>query len=299
MSKDKQMRRALVTGATGFIGAHLVQHLQQRGCTVAILGRPGSIKNYSGRRYEYTGETSHAIHALTDFKPDVLFHLASYFLATHAPEQVTTLITSNILFGAQLLEAMQATDCSVLINAGTAWQNYKQLEPSPVNLYAATKQAFEDLALYYVQAAGLRMITLRLFDSYGPSDPRPKLLRLLLDSIKTDQPLAMSPGDQILDLVHVDDICEAFIHAGNLALESQSTTPKVYALSGRQRRTLKEVVATLEEASGRKLNIDFGARPYRTREVMTPWVGPALPGWEPKISLLEGLRQLVTLDLNQ
>jgi nucleoside-diphosphate-sugar epimerase len=297
------MKRALVTGATGFIGGHLVSHLHRSGWEIAVIAHTASLPAGTASAiktvYGYTGQTGELITAVSDFRPTVVFHLASFFLASHSTEQIEPLIRTNVLLGAQLLEAMSTSDCHVLINAGTTWQNYATEEPfdspdfAPVNLYAATKQAFEDIALYYVQTAGLRSITLRLFDSYGPGDTRRKLLRLLLETLKTGQPLSMSPGDQILDLVHVDDICRALIHAANLALELPEFTARVYAISGKQRRTLQQVAATLEEAAGCKLPLQFGQRSHRTREVMRPWDGPDLPGWEPQIKLLDGFRTLL------
>ena len=297
------MNRALVTGAAGFIGSHLIAHLHRAGWEIAVIAHTRSLQTIDDaavhRVYQYTGQTSELIAALDDFKPTTVFHLASLFLAAHTPDQIEPLISANVLFGTQLLEAMSKADCTVLVSAGTGWQNYTPQPPfnapdfMPVNLYAATKQAFEDILLYYVQVASLRSIALRLFDSYGPGDTRRKLLRLLLDTLKTGQPLDMSPGDQIIDLVHVDDICRAFLHAANLALELPEPAAMVYAISGKQRMTLQQVAATLEEAADRKLPLRFGQRPHRPREVMHPWEGPPLPGWEPKVTLLEGLRNLI------
>jgi nucleoside-diphosphate-sugar epimerase len=300
------MKRALVTGATGFIGSHLVAHLHRAGWEVSVIAHTKPLQTINDaavhRVYQYTGQTSEVSAALDDFKPTAVFHLASLFLASHTPDQVEPLISANVLFGTQLLEAMSKSGCTALVNAGTGWQNYTPQPPFdvadfiPVNLYAATKQAFEDILLYYVQVASLRSITLRLFDSYGPGDSRRKLLRLLLDTLKTGQPLDMSPGDQVIDLVHVDDICRAFLHAANLALELPESAAMVYAISGKQRMTLQQVAAALEEAAGRKLPLRFGQRPHRPREVMHPWEGPPLPGWQPQITLLQGLRDLILED---
>jgi nucleoside-diphosphate-sugar epimerase len=309
LQSNRESRRALVTGATGFIGSHLLKHLEHAGWIVGVIARPSSTENFrlseSVQPFSYSGQTAEVMAAVEKFKPDVMFHLASLFLASHTPEQVESLISSNVLFGLQLLEAMQQSGCRVLVNAGTGWQNYRAEPPfdaseyMPVNLYAATKQAFEDIALYYVQTSELRLITLRLFDSYGPGDTRRKLLRLLLETLKTGQPLAMSPGDQVLDLAHVDDICRAFLHAAELGLARPSSGAEVYAISGGQRRTLREVAAILEEAAAnRKLPLEFDKRPHRPREVMHPWEGPRLPGWEPQISLLEGFRRLIVEEVS-
>ncbi len=286
--------RALVTGATGFVGRHLVRHLRDAGWQVAVLSR-GRLPQAAAaveKTYLYTGQTDDLMRALADFRPDTVFHMASLFLAQHTPEQVAPLVLSNVLLGTQLLEAMRAAGVRRLVNAGTAWQNFAGDGYLPVNLYAATKQAFEDVLLYYVETANLRAVTLKLFDSYGPGDTRRKLLRLLLDCLRTGQPLAISGGEQVLDLAHVDDICRAFLRAAELVADPGQPASAVYAVRGGQRRTLRAVVETLEKVAGRTLPIDWGARPYRDREVMLPWSGPALPGWRPQITLEDGLRAL-------
>jgi nucleoside-diphosphate-sugar epimerase len=118
-------------------------------------------------------------------------------------------------------------------------------------------------------------------------------LRLLLDALRTGETLGMSPGGQVIDLVHVDDICRAFSHAGAKLMTRVKPGSSVYAVSGGQRMSVRDVVATLERAAGKTMSVEFGARPYREREVMMPWSGPSLPGWKPKIALLDGFRRLL------
>jgi nucleoside-diphosphate-sugar epimerase len=286
--------RALVTGATGFIGRHLVRHLHDAGWEVAVLlRRESQSTSATAQSFLYTGKTAEVMRAIADFQPDTVFHLASLFLAQHTAEQIEPLISSNVLLGTQLLEAMRAAGTHSLVNAGTAWQNFAGDAYLPVNLYAATKQAFEDVLLYYLETGAMRAVTLKLFDSYGPGDTRRKLLRLLLDSLRSGEPLAMSGGEQVLDLVQVDDICRAFLRAAELAADPSQPANAVYAVSGGQRRTLRAVVQTLEQVAGRSLPIIWGARTYREREVMLPWAGPSVPGWQPCISLESGLRALL------
>jgi nucleoside-diphosphate-sugar epimerase len=291
-NSTSQSARALVTGATGFIGRNLIRHLHGAGWNVAVLSR-GQGAAAAEKSYLYAGATADVMRAVEDFKPDTVFHLASLFLAQHTPEQVEPLIASNVLLGTQLLEAMRAAGVHSLVNAGTGWQNYDGDEYLPVNLYAATKQAFEDILLYYVETAGIRAVNLKLFDSYGPGDTRRKLLRLLLDCLRTGEPLGMSAGDQVLDLAHVDDICRAFLRASELAADTTQSGSAVYGVSGDQRRTLRAVVDTLERVAGRTLPIVWGARPYRDREVMLPWSGPPVPGWQPAIALEDGLHAVI------
>lgn len=284
----------MLTGGRGFVGSHLVQALLAAGWEVHLLLRPGPCR-HSGdvETHLYQGETSDVVQALQRSQPDVVFHLASLFLAQHTPEQVLPLLQSNVLLGAQLLEGMRIAGVHSLVNTGTCWQYFERETYAPVNLYAATKQAFEDVLAYYVQAAGVRAITLSLFDTYGRGDTRKKLLPLLLDSLENDSTLEMSPGEQVLDLLHIDDLCAAYLHAAELVSDVQRTPATTYAVSGGQRRSLREIVDLLEQAAGRPLRVAWGAKPYREREVMQPWNGTPLPGWRPRIDLLAGLRDVL------
>jgi len=293
--------RALVTGASGFIGSHLLRHLTESGWETAVLLRPAAAEAFAARQapcaiYPITGQTADVVRAVAEFQPEVVFHLASLFLGSHTSAQLEPLISANILFGAQLLEAMHLAGVRRLVNAGTLWQNYDSATYRPANLYAAAKQAFEDILAYYADAAQVRAITLRLCDSYGPGDRRRKLIPLLLENLRSGELLAMSPGEQVVDLAHVDDICRAFLHAAAiLGGPDRDPAPAVYAISGGERRTVCEVAATLEEVAGARLSVQFGALPYREREVMSPWTGPALPGWRPQITLHDGLRDLLSV----
>ena len=141
---------------------------------------------------------------------DGVVHLASLFMASHRSEDVLPLLTSNILFATRLLDAAVRSGVQWFVNTGTAWQHYEGRGYSPVNLYAATKQAFESLAQYYVEAHGLRFVTLALGDTYGPGDTRSKLLNLWCRIAKAGTPLDMSAGLQKIDLVYVSDVAEAF-----------------------------------------------------------------------------------------
>ena len=289
-----QRRRALLTGGTGFVGSNLVRALLAADWEVHLLVRPSTRQHPRGvHTHLYQGEIADVLYAVQRSQPQVVFHLASFFLAQHTPEQVLPLLQSNVLLGTQLLEAMRVAGVHSLVNTGTCWQYFQRDTYAPVNLYAATKQAFEDVLAYYVAAAGMRSITLSLFDTYGRGDPRKKLLPSLLNCLETGDVLEMSPGDQILDLLHIDDLCAAYLQAAELVRDPGRAPAVTYAVSGGQRRTLREIAGLLEQTAGRPLRVIWGARPYREREIMQPWSGTPLPGWTPRIELRDGLHSLL------
>ncbi len=289
-------QKALITGATGYIGAKLCQRLLTEGWQVDVLirdtGRPlaealiGKVTPHF-----YDGSTQSVQAAVAAANPDVVFHLASLFIAEHHSEQVTDLINSNLLFGTQLAEACARTGVKRFINTGTSWQHYRSDGYDPVCLYAATKQAFEDILDFYADAFGMRVITLKLFDTYGSDDPRPKLVNLLVNAMKTGEALGMSPGEQLLDLVHIDDVTRAFaIAAQQLLDDASSRSHERYAVSSGTPISVRQLVALLEQVTGKANNVTYGARPYREREVMSPWQSrKTLPGWRAQIGTIEGL----------
>lgn len=286
---------ALVTGATGFLGGHLVRHLADVGWTVVALTRcSADTKTLDPRALEYRvdGTTETMVAILAESRPDVVVHLASLFVAEHTPDQVTQLIQSNVLFGAQLLEAMDSAGVDALVNVGTSWQHYQGAGYDPVCLYAATKQAFEDIVAYYVGARGLRALTLRLFDTYGSGDARPKLFHLLRQASERGVRIQMSPGEQMLDLVHVSDVARAFAVAIDRVCLLPESTCEAWAVSSGEPTRLRDVVELWQSVSGRTLDVDWGGRPYRAREVMEPWRGPALPGWTPQLTLAQGIAEM-------
>lgn len=297
---DLTNRKAFITGSTGYIGTKLCQHLLADGWQVDVLIRkPGGLLDKSLvdhlTPHYYDGTTRSVLDAVAVAKPNVVFHLASLFIAEHRSEQVTDLINSNLLFGTQLAEACVRTGVTRLINTGTSWQHYRSNFYDPVCLYAATKQALEDILDFYADAFGLRVITLKLFDTYGPNDPRPKLVNLLVQAMKTGETLGMSPGEQVLDLVHIDDVTRAFAVCAQQLLDSVTYQPhQRYAVSSGKPLSVRQVVALLEQVSGKCANVTFGARPYREREVMFSWqAGSPPPGWKAGFDTCTGLKSLL------
>lgn len=291
-----EARRALVTGATGYVGSNLVRRMVADGWDMHIIARPTSamdlLSDVSDRitvhRHDGTIENLHEIVRLS--RPDIVFHLASLFLSQHTSKDIERLISSNILFATQLVESLVANGVFRLVNTGTSWQHYENRDYSPVNLYAATKQAFECILQYYVEASGLQVITLKLFDTYGPHDPRPKLLHLLEKMAREGSTLAMSPGDQFIDLVYIDDVVDAFLLAAQRLQTMHIQRHESYTLSSGKPLKLREIVAVYSRVCGKKISIEWGGRPYRQREVMIPWASYAtLPTWFPKVSLESGL----------
>lgn len=291
---DKATRSALLTGVSGYVGSHLARRLIADGWQVHGIVRgetsdklfPSSLGGVV--RHVHDGTTEKMYEIVGAAKPQVVFHLAAMTVVTHAAKDVVPLVESNILLGTQLLDAMAARGVTRLVNTGTSWQHFENRDYSPVDLYAATKQAFEAVLQFYVETTPLRAVTLKLSDTYGPADPRNKVLSFL-NRARTES-IAMTPGEQQIDLVFIDDVVSAFIAAAALLDERSGAGHESYAVSSGRPLPLKELAQVFARATKSTLDIRWGGRPYRPREVMTPWSkGKPLPGWRPGISLEEGI----------
>lgn len=288
-------KKVLLTGVTGFIGRNLVKRFLSQNWQVNALIRSGSdvaVLAERGQIQFFNVDKECMTDILARVQPDVVVHLASLYLAQHDYKDIPALINSNVAFGTNLLDAMRLTGVKNFINTGTAWQHYQNEDYNPVNLYAATKQAFEAIIKYYQEAYNFRVINLQLFDTYGRGDTRRKIVALLDELRQTNHFLAMSQGEQFIDLVHIDDVVNAFIMAADYLLQG-SLKCGTYAVSSQQPIRLKDLVAEYERIMNCKLHIEWGGRPYRSREVMIPWSDyMLLPGWRAEINFEDGIRRI-------
>ena len=145
------MKKTLVTGSTGFVGSHLTTRLVNDSWEVHVIVRENSnlqlLNDVQDKItiHVHNGTTSNMVSIIDNAKPDIVFHLAALSLLEHRTKDIVQLFNSNILFPNQLVEAMVKNEIYCLVNTGTFWQHYQSKKYSPVNLYAATKKAFEDI----------------------------------------------------------------------------------------------------------------------------------------------------------
>lgn len=290
--------KALVTGASGFLATELAAQLAAAGhrCLGVTTGSKGVC--CPGHFEEILQIDPSRPQRLADWlaqvRPDLVFHVATCFVAEHQAADVQTLLDANVVFGCHLLEAMRLAGVKRMVNCSSHWVHFEGTARRPSNFYALSKQMFEDALDYYHDAFGLGCTTLILGDSYGPSDPRGKLVSALIDAARTGRTLALSPSRQLLSLTHVSDVATALRVAAERQLRSTEPPRDQFVVSGELVR-LVDLIEAAQAISGRPIDARIGARPYRFREVMRPSLeaAPALPGWQPRIPLADGLARLL------
>lgn len=295
--------KCVMTGATGYIGSHVLKYLLSKGWDIHVIADPkfgyANIEDVLPQIdvFEYDGNILSLCDYFQTVKPDVVYHLAAAVITNYKPEQVPILIQSNIQYGAEILEAMKYSGTKLFVSTGSYWQNYNSNTYNPVDLYAATKEAFEKIVQLYIDAYGFRHVNLRLFDVYGEDDKRPKLWNALRDIAGTDKHIAVSPGEQLLDLIHISDVCTAYESAFETLINDPSIINNIYGVRTGKTYSLKEAISTFEKSIGKKINVDFGAKPYKEREVMTPYSEyDYLPNWKAIVSIYDGFERFNNLN---
>ncbi len=283
------MPTAVISGISGYTGSHLAQSLVKQGWNVIGLVRetsrlPAHLNNIP--THIYKGDVASLVPAFA--QADVVFHLAAHLNAKPGEEH-QKMLDANITFGVHMLDAMLQGPCRNFINTGTFWQQAENAGYQPMNFYAATKQAFSDILSWYAAGHGVKAVTLQMYDIYGPNDSRPKIFTQLKNAGSGELP--MSGGEQKLFPVFIDDVVQAYVAAHKNIASGHA----VYSVAG-EAFTLRSMVgAWVKAALDRGLQtpkLAWGKLPYRDGQIMNPFKGKVLPGWQPKVSLHEGISRL-------
>lgn len=289
--------RVLITGITGYIGSRLAKRLLSDCCVYGLVRQPMN-QTYLSRDVQsriaflpYDGSCKSVIAALDACRPNTVYHLAAHYTTAHDEDAVQQLLESNLALGTYLLEAMSTAGCRQLVYATTVTTHCTGAGYHPLTLYAATKQAFSDLVGYYTGAGLLDAAALMISDTYGPGDRRPKVLNLIRRSILERTPLALTSGRQVYDTVYIDDVVCGFIRAAK-ELEHTHTAYQSFQLSGAAPRSLRETVELMLEVNDLSFRPNWGGQAdpdYMPERPLHIFPGP--PGWEPAVSLEDGLRR--------
>jgi len=299
----EDVTRVLITGATGFIGSHLANRLVQEGFEVGILKRENSdvwrIKDLLDKIVVYDvdlRDTPGIYKVVSHFKPDVIFHLATYYAVEHQPQEIPSIVDTNVLGTINLLDASRESTVKLFVNTSSCFvykESKNKLRESddlnPLNLYALTKIQAEGACNFYAEKYGLKTVTFRLFPPYGPADHERRLIPYVIKSLLNGEKPKMTTGGQKWDFVYVFDIVNAYIKL--LTLPEFPQNHEIFNIGTENAISVRDVVSRVKEIIGTELEPEWGAIPHRKNEV---WFTCAdisktenFLGWRPEVQILE------------
>jgi CDP-paratose synthetase len=295
------MCKVLITGATGFVGRHLIAALSDFFANIDVLTinrdveKAKNLLSYPKCTHISTADYDKII----QFNPDIVIHLATLSTSRNDAEIIKPMLAANIEFGIQLLSILaECSNLKLFINVGTfAEYRFGVEQINNAYLYSATKTAFRSFVDYYSNMAGFKYITAVPYTIYGDRDNNAKkIMDYIRDSLDAENPIKMTKGEQILDFIHINDVVSFFICTINHLHEIIGKLPngeEFYVGTGKGTK-IRDLAKIFEENTGKTCNIEWGGLAYRPMDIMYA-VAPVeknneLINWKSKISIEEGIK---------
>jgi CDP-paratose synthetase len=226
-------------------------------------------------------------------KPEIIIHLAAYLTSADDENAIDKLISANINFGTHLLDALKETKPALFINTGTfAEYSGQEIKLNPAYLYAATKTAFRPILNYFQKIIGFKLLHVIPYTIYGVKGETKKLIDFIYDSLEVSTLINMSPGDQVLDFIHISDVISFYkkLIDNYMKIDIEEN---IFHLGTGIGTTPRQLAVLIESIFEKKVNINWGGKPYRVLDTMYA-VAPHEPlsdriGWKPIINLKEGI----------
>lgn len=304
-----QRPTALITGASGFLGAHLTAACTAAGWhAVAGVRQPAAAwrldalaPNAPRIAFDITMPEADIAALLATHSITIIFNCAAYGV-DYRQQDCDLAVTINVAGPARLTAAAVTSGVQGLVHIGTSYEYgphqgaiHEETPLNPRGVYGATKAAGSILALERAQTLGIPLSILRPFTFFGPLEGKHKFVPFVASKARQKEPIALTRGEQIRDYLYVEDVASACI-----ALAATGTPPAggVFNVGSGQPMTLREFGNSAARAAGGDLDLmNWGARPYRLDEVMSVVADPsrlkAATGWHPRVTLEEGLQRTV------
>ena len=218
------MKRALITGATGFIGANLARRLVGDGHDVHLLVRPGSdcwriasmARNVDVEAISLT-EYEAVSRAVSKIRPDWIFHLAVHGAYSWQTDW-TRMVETNIVGTMNLVESALKVGFEAFVNTGSSSEyGFKDHAPSerervnPNSYYAVTKASATQYCRFIAIDRKVQLSTLRLYSVFGPyEEPNRLMPTLVVRGMSGELPALVDPS-VARDYVYVDDVVDAVL----------------------------------------------------------------------------------------
>lgn len=300
----------LITGGAGFIGSNLALKLQRDYPDAKILilddfssANFKNLKGFKGTVLSCDVSTDELFFKVGEFKPDIIFHLASITDTTVTDQDL--MMRKNVDGFRNILEYAYDEECPVVYaSSASVYGNVKESVPlkedrekSPENIYAFSKYVMDNIGMEFSEKAGIKVVGVRYFNVYGPRESHKgkfasMIYQLYLQMKQGSRPKIFKWGQQKRDFVYVKDAVEATI----LAARAPKST--IYNVGSGQATSFNEVVHLLNQALGTNYEPEYFDCPYDFYQEFTQADMSKIReelGFVPKYSIQRGIKEYVDI----
>ncbi len=298
--------RILITGGAGFIGSHAADRLVAAGHEVAVLDNLSTGRREyvpaTARFFPYDIKSREAFDLVLNLRPQVIFHFAAQMSVQVSVANPLADAEDNILGSLNLFQAATQAGVKKIVFASTGGALYgddaplpvrEDFPPQPESPYGVAKLAVEHYLHFYHRQFGIIPVVLRYANVYGPrqnGQGEAGVVAIFIEKFLADvQPVINGDGLQTRDFVYVGDI----VAANELALDYPEAG--TFNIGTGRETDIRTIYLSLQEFTGSARGPVHGpAKPgEQRRSVLDSTLARQKLGWQPRISLAEGLARTV------
>jgi UDP-glucose 4-epimerase len=297
---DLSAKRVVVTGATGFLGGHLLKQLPATGATVIAVVDRNRVSRHDAPTQSietlFFDRPQQLVATVRSARPDYVIHLHAIVTTERNAAAVENTLQANLLPSLELMVACDRMKVQRLILMGSGEEFGPVTGPfddytiaDPPSPYGASKAAVTGYAKMFHRAFHLPVVVLRPSVVYGPFQAPRMLVPQVMHALREGREIAVTEGKQTRDFIYVEDVARGIVSA----LTAEGIDGHSYNLASGEVVTVKDCLSRIEAISGRSGLIRYGVVPYKTGEIFSyqPVAQKTYVDlhWRPRISLDQGL----------
>lgn len=262
------MKKAIVTGANGFVGSALVKELLRNNVSVIAMDMPGCNKNLPvSDMVQFVPLALDDIHKFADIIKDRKFDCFYHFAwagSAGSGRSNTKLQLQNAQWTIDCLRVAKEIECKRFIPAGSIMEHETMAaaytagnKPGLGYIYGSGKLVAHTMAMSVAADIGIELVWAEITNAYGVGELSPRMVNNTIRKIINGESLQFTIGTQTYDFVYIDDVVRAFYLIGKNGKPFHE-----YLIGSSTARPLKEFLLEMKASIAPDLDFVFGDIPF-------------------------------------
>ena len=286
------MKTILITGINGYLGSNLAKRYSNKYNIIGLEYDCTDLFRLKEYHFEvFASKDGIPEELFENYKIDIIIHTANFYGKNN--ESDSEMFYSNTYLPQLLLEKAIKNECELFINTDTVLDRF-------TSSYSLTKKQFSDWLDYYSKNTSMRVVNLKLEHFFGPGTANTNFITLMIQKmLNNDSVIALTKCEQNRDFLYIDDLLRVY----DLMLKSYNnfeSYENFYVGTGKD-SNLKKILEFIKRETSSISKLDYGIIPYRNNELMESKNDISKLknlGWLSKISILEGLLEVIKFEKN-
>lgn len=299
------MKKVLITGATGFVGANITHRVINEGFEVHILTRESSnmwrLEGILDKINDHKVDLTEALkleEIIEKINPEYIIHLAIYGGRPNQEDEIN-ILESNLIGTINLVNACKNIDYECFINTGSSSEYGKKKEKmkeidecEPINMYGVTKASASMYCNYKALVDNKNIGTLRLFSPFGDFEDRGRLIPDLILGSLIDKKVRLANPDAVRDYIYIEDVCDIYL---KILKEPKKLKGEIFNIGYGEQHSVKYMAETVKNIISTEVTLEYNAINGRKADTDI-WVSSIEKikeryNWKPKYNMEEGLKK--------